>query len=99
MENFELIEKYAADKLQGPQKEAFELQLQTDSSLQNDVALQKQIIEGIRKARISELKTMLSQVPVTGAMQFGGGASTMQIVTGVITASVVITVTLFYYKP
>ncbi len=99
MENFELIEKYAAGQLQGPEKEAFELQLQNDTSLQGDVALQKQIIEGIRKARVSQLKAMLNQVPVTSALQFGTGVSTIQIVTGVITAGAVITGTLFYYKP
>ena len=56
MENFELIEKYLAGQLHGPAKEAFELQLQTDASLQSDVTLQQQIIEGIKKARITELK-------------------------------------------
>jgi len=97
MENFELIEKYAAGQLQGPEKEAFESQLRTDASLQGDVALQKQIIEGIKNARITELKTMLSQVPVTGLVH--SGMSAIKVITGAITAGVIITGTIFYFKP
>ncbi len=97
MENFELIEKYAAGQLNGPEKEAFELQLQTDTSLQNDVALQKQIIDGIRKARITQLKGMLNQVPVTGIIH--SGISATQVITGVVAVSTIVIGTLFYIKP
>ncbi len=83
--------------LRGPEKEAFEQQLQTDTSLQTDVAMQKQIIQGIRQARAIELKTLLNQIPVGGLMQ--SGAFTAQIAAGVIAASVVITGTLLYFKP
>jgi len=96
MENFELIEKYVVGRLQGPEKEEFELQLQKDTSLQRDVALQRQIIEGVKNARIAELKTMLSQVPVTGLMQTG--VSAIKIITG-ITAGAIITASIFYFKP
>src|SRR3954467_12174974 len=97
MENFELIEKYAAGQLHGPEKDAFELQLQSDASLQGDVALQKQIIEGIKNARITELKTMLSQVPVTGLMH--SGISAVKVITGAVTAGAIITGTIFFFKP
>jgi len=97
MENFELIEKYASGQLQGSEKEAFELQLQTDTSLQSDVALQKQIIEGIKNARITELKAMLNQVPVTGIIH--SGVSAVKIITGAITAGAIFTGTIFYFKP
>jgi len=97
MENFELVEKYASGQLQGPEKEAFELQLQTDASLQSDVAFQQQIIEGVKKARVTELKAMLSQVPVTGLMQLG--TSAIKIMTGAVTAGAILTGTIFYFKP
>jgi len=97
MENFELIEKYLAGQLHGPEKDAFESQLQTDTSLQSDVALQQQIIEGIKRARITELKTMLSQVPVAGLMQTG--VSAIKIITGAVTAGAIITGAIFYFKP
>jgi hypothetical protein len=96
MENFELIEKYATGQLQGPEKEAFELQLQTNTSLQNDVALQKRIIEGIKNARVAELKAMLNQVPVTGVMS--SGVSAMKIITGAVAVGAILTGTLFYFK-
>jgi hypothetical protein len=97
MENFELIEKYLAGQLHGQEKEAFELQLQTNTSLKSDVGLQQQIIEGIKKARITELKAMLSQVPVTGIMHTG--ISAIKIITGAVTAGAIITGTIFYFKP
>jgi len=97
MENLELIEKYATGKLHGPEKEAFELQLKTDTSLQSDLALQQQIIEGIKTARIKALKTILNQVPVSGVMQ--SGISAVKVITGAITAGVILTGSLFYFRP
>jgi hypothetical protein len=97
MENFELIEKYAAGQLQGPEKEAFESQLRADASLQGDVALQKQIIEGIKNARITELKTMLNQIPVSGLVH--SGISAFKVITGAVTAGAIITGAIFYFKP
>jgi len=99
MENFELIDDYLRGRLEGQEKEAFEKQLEADPSLQGEVTLQQQLIEGIKKARISELKTMLSQVPITGAMTAGAGLSAGQIAAGVVTSAVVITSTLFYFQP
>lgn len=99
MENFDLIDDYVRGRLEGQEKEAFEKQLQADPSLQGEVTLQQQLIEGIKKARISELKTMLSQVPVTGAMTAGTGLSAGQIAAGVVTSAVVATSALFYFQP
>lgn len=99
MENFDLIDEYLRGQLSGHEKEAFEKQLQADPSLRSEVDVQQQVIEGIKKARISELKTMLSQVPVTGAMTSGVGLSASQIAAGVITSAIVATGTLFYFQP
>jgi len=99
MENFELIDDYLRGRLDGQDKQVFEKQLEADPTLQSEVTLQKHLIEGIKKARIAELKTMLSQVPVTGAMHSGAGISAGQIVIGAITSVVVITGALFYFKP
>ena len=99
MENFELIDDYVRGRLEGQEKEAFEKQLQADPSLQSEVTLQQHLIEGIKRARISELKTMLNQVPVSGAVSAGAGLSAGQIAAGVITSAVVVTSTLFYFQP
>ncbi len=99
MENFDLIDDYVRGRLEGQEKEAFEKQMQADPSLQGEVTIQQHLIEGIKKARISELKTMLSNVPVTGAMTAGAGLSAGQIAAGVVTSAVVVTSTLFYFQP
>jgi hypothetical protein len=99
MENFDLIDDYLRGRLSGHEKEAFEKQLQADPSLQGEIDLQQQLIEGIKKARISQLKTMLSQVPVTGAMTSSAGLSAGQIAAGVITSAIVATGTLLYFHP
>ena len=97
MENSELIEKYVSGRLDGVDKETFEQQIKADPTLQSNVALQKQIVEGIKKARIQQLKTMLNQVPVGPAAQVGFSAG--QIVASAITATILVTGTLFYFKP
>ncbi|HTH56879.1 MAG TPA: hypothetical protein VL728_12595 [Cyclobacteriaceae bacterium] len=99
MENFDQIDDYLRGQLNGHEKEAFEQQLKADPSLKSELDLQKQLIEGIKNARISQLKTMLSQVPVTGAMTSGAGLSAGQIAAGVITSAIVATGTLFYFQP
>jgi hypothetical protein len=64
MNNFELIDEYLTDRLSESDKQNFESQLETDPSLKSEVALQKQILTGIKKARIAELKTMLNNIPI-----------------------------------
>jgi len=66
MSNFELIDDYLSNRLKGVEKEAFEKQLHNDPTLKSDLDFQKQIVEGIRTARATELKSMLSKVPVGG---------------------------------
>jgi hypothetical protein len=62
--DFELLDDYIANKLSGGEKEAFEQQLNSDPELKNEFQLQQKLVEGIRNARIAELKTMLNNTPV-----------------------------------
>ena len=64
MTNTELINAYLDDELSQADRTNFEQQLEGDSELQQELALQKDIIEGIRVARKTELKQMLNNVPV-----------------------------------
>lgn len=97
MNNFELIDDYLANRLQGSEKEAFESQLGQDPALKSELDLQKQIVEGIRQARATELKAMLSKVAVGG-----GGAqvefSVLRIAAGVVIAGVVSAAAYYYMK-
>jgi hypothetical protein len=98
MENFELIEKYASGRLEGMEKEAFEQQMKADSALQQEVELQQQIIQGVKQARILQLKSMLSQVPVGGSV-LQAGMTAGNIVTVAVTVTVIVSGSLFYFKP
>jgi hypothetical protein len=62
--DFELLDDYIANKLSGGEKEAFEQQLNSDPELKNEFQLQQKLIEGIKSARVAELKTMLNNTPV-----------------------------------
>ncbi len=95
MSNFELIDDYLSNRLTGAEKEAFEKQLGNDPALKSDLDFQKQVIEGIRTARATELKAMLSKVPVGGttiSMDF----SVMKMAAGIIGAGVVGAAIYFY---
>jgi flagellar biosynthesis GTPase FlhF len=95
MSNFELIDDYLSDRLKGAEKEAFDKQLENDPALKSEVGFQKQIIEGIRNARATELKAMLNKVAVGGAsvtMDF----SVVRMAAGLIAAGVVGAAIYFY---
>lgn len=95
MSNFELIDDYLSNRLNGAEKEAFEKQLGTDPTLQSDLDFQKQIVEGIKTARATELKAMLSKVPVGGttvSMDF----SVMKMAAGIMAAGIVGAAVYFY---
>ncbi|MBS1682884.1 MAG: hypothetical protein JST48_14325 [Bacteroidetes bacterium] len=98
MENFELIDDYLRGRLEGQDKQNFEQQMRADPTLQSEVTMQQMVIEGIKKARMAELKTMLSQVPVAGLTSVAG-ISASQVIIGAFTAGAVLTAALFYFKP
>ncbi len=98
MNNFELIDEYITNRLNKTDRESFEEQMKSDSALKADVELQTQIIDGLKKARVAELKSMLNKVPVTG-----GGASTIQfsplrIAAGLVGTAVVVSAIYLYFK-
>lgn len=62
--DFELLDEYLSNRLKGNEKVDFELRLRQDPDLQNELKFQQQIAEGIRKARVTELKGMLNRIPV-----------------------------------
>ena len=67
MAYFEQIEAYIADKLAPAERAAFEEQLKNDSTLKQEVDLQKDIINAIKTSRHAQLKSNLSQVAVGSA--------------------------------
>lgn len=99
MSNFELIDDYLANRLSAEDKTAFESQLANDPTLKSDVELQQQIVEGIRKARVSELKTMLNNVPVPAGAGVSFEFTLTRIAASVLIAGAVSAAVYFYLRP
>lgn len=94
-QKFELLEQYLRGKLSTEEASAFEQQLNSDPELQKELNFQKEVIEGIRKARIAELKAMLNKVPVPPAAPLSSGAVAKIIGSVVIVGS--ISIALYFY--
>ncbi|HEX5169318.1 MAG TPA: hypothetical protein VFW11_09090 [Cyclobacteriaceae bacterium] len=62
--DLELLDDYLSNRMKGQEKLDFEKRLEADSSLQGELGLQKGFIDGIKKARVAELKAMLSEIAV-----------------------------------
>jgi hypothetical protein len=68
--DLELLDDYLSNKLEGAERADFEKRLEADESLRNELAIQNELIEGLKSARIAELKSMLNQAiipPATGS--------------------------------
>lgn len=89
MRNFELIDDYLTNRLSDADKSAFESEVNHNTELQKELALQRMAIEGVKKARAAELKAMLNKVPVGGGANLKW-ASTLKIAAGVVGAGLLI---------
>ncbi len=88
MVNFEQIDDYLSNRLQEQDKKAFEQQFEGDPSLREEVEFQRRVIEGVRRARMAEIKLMLNNVPVSGGSTWGGA----KIAAAVISAGIISTI-------
>lgn len=84
MSQFELIDDYLANRLSDGAKVEFEKQMEGDPQLKTEVEFQKQIIEGIKKARVTELKSMLNNVPVGGGVLSTGKVALATLSAGIV---------------
>lgn len=90
MSHFDLIDDYLTNRLSGEARHQFEEAMKANSQLKEEMHFQQSVIEGIKNARINQLKTMLNNVPV-------GGASVLTGKLALAALSVGILVTLTYY--
>lgn len=93
MRNFELIDDYLTNRLSEQDRKSFEQQMDSDPALKADVELQKEIIQGLKAARVAELKAMLNKVPISAT---GTYLSSLRIAAGVI-GTVVLATGLYMY--
>src|SRR5688572_20810393 len=73
--DFELLDDYLANRLGQEERTTFEEKLKGDSELKNEYDLQQRFIEGIKKARVAELKSMMNSIPVPAAPSTVGAAA------------------------
>ncbi|MFZ2904824.1 MAG: hypothetical protein WAZ98_01355 [Cyclobacteriaceae bacterium] len=95
--DFELLDDYLSNRLSGEERSAFEKKLETDPELKQEVRFQQDLVEGLRKARMAELKSFLNNVPISPAP---GGQSSMLLKTGswVAVTGLVATALYFYWS-
>jgi hypothetical protein len=89
--DFELLDDYLANRLSGDEKVAFERRIEGDPELKQEFTVQQNIVEGIKRARLAELKGILQNTPVP-APGFGetmfAKVGAVAVVAGLIVASV-----------
>jgi hypothetical protein len=93
-QKFEMMDDYLSNRLSADEKSAFEQQVQADPQLAQELAIQKNLVEGIRQARAVELKSMLNNVPVSPIN--GGSSMLMKVGTWAVVAGLVVTGIYFY---
>src|SRR5688500_5883667 len=95
--DFELLDDYLSNRLSADEKSAFEKKIEADPDLKQELKIQQDFVEGIRNARITELKSMLNNIPVAPA---NGGQTSMLIKAGswAVITGLVITGAYFYFS-
>lgn len=93
--DLDLLDDYLSNRLGEHDKVAFEQKLEADPELKKEMQLQQQLIEGIQKKRMLELKTMLNNIPV--APVGGQSALLTKVVSSVIVAGLVTTAIYWYF--
>ncbi len=94
--NLELLDDYLTNRMSDEDRSAFEQKIKADPDLQHELALQKRLIQGIKNARIAELKSMLNNVPVPAA----GTGSTLagKVIFGTVVTLMIAAATLWYFR-
>ncbi|MEQ8302655.1 MAG: hypothetical protein RIB47_04630 [Cyclobacteriaceae bacterium] len=92
MSQFDLIEKYVTNNLNEAERLSFEQEMKGDAQLRSEVKLQQDIIEGVKQARVAELKAMLNNVPISGGYSLATGKIALATLTvGIIGAALYFT--------
>lgn len=97
--DFERLDDYLSNRLSGEDKLDFEKKVEADPELARELKFQQNLVEGIRKVRTAELKSMMNNIPVTG-VQTGAESILTKAGTWIVVAGVVATSAyfLFFHK-
>lgn len=92
--DIELLDDYITNRMGEENRTAFEQKIKSDPDLQQEYALQKRMVQGLKDARISELKSMLNNVVIPSAGT--GNTQAFKIVIATV-ATVVIGAVAYWY--
>jgi len=94
--DFELLDDYLTNRLSEQDRSAFEQKLDADPDLKHEYALQKRLVQGIKDARVAELKSMLNKVPVPSGNP--GNAVISKIVLGTVVSLMIAAAAYWYFR-
>ena len=95
MRNLELIDDYLSNRLSEQERKDFEQKIESDAELKAELATQRQIVEGIKKARAAELKSMLAKVSIESTPTVS--LTPLRIAAGLFGAAVLASVIYYFY--
>lgn len=90
----EMMDDYLSNRLSAEDKAAFEQQVQADPQLAQELNIQQGLVEGLKQARVVELKSMLNNIPVSPVS--GGSSLLTKVGTWAVVAGLVITGIYFF---
>jgi len=96
--DLELLDHYVSNRMSVDEKAAFEKQLNSDAELQQEFQLQQKVVEGLRQARVAELKNMFNNVPAS-ALTGSSATAFIKATVGVVFTGIIATGLYFYFKP
>lgn len=88
------MDDYLSNRLSAEQKSAFEQQVQADPRLAQEINLQQNLVDGIRRARAVELKRILNNTPVSPL--HGGNSMLVKVGIWAVVTGLVVTGIYFY---
>ena len=94
MKNFEKLEAYFNNELNDSEKNDFLEEVGSNTELKSEYIFQKEVIDGIKEARKTELKAMLDNVPIASASTVDTGLIKL-LVGGA--ATIIIGTSMWYY--
>jgi len=92
--DLEMMDDYLSNRLNAEDKAAFEQQVQADPQLARELNIQQSLVEGLKQARVVELKSMLNNIPVSPVS--GGSSLLTKVGTWAVVAGLVITGIYFF---
>jgi hypothetical protein len=94
--DLQLLDDYLTNQMSEQDRSAFEQKLNADPDLKHEYVLQKRLIQGIKDARVAELKSMLNNVPVPAGSP--GNSLVSKVVFGTVVGLMIAAAAYWYFR-